>query len=190
MWATPCHGICVLQDNSRAEPHFLTGVLRPAMRFTAIPSAAGPRDEGIVVRIDHQTRTMVSVIVGMVAGVFVVSAILSFASVVSNSPSQATAAGMAVLAVAAGTAHIFSLARSRVALHPECIEVTRYLRPTVRVPRSEIVARRSSPQAGRRWPYDALVLRNGSEVKVPPYLEDNAEFERWLQTVPLRRLAA
>jgi hypothetical protein len=134
--------------------------------------------------MDEKTRHVMTVCVSIVSGVIAVSAILSLAGVIRNPNPPTTLAGIAIFAVGANFAYIWGLKRSRVVLHPESIEVTRFLSRSRRVVRSDIVARR---RGGRRARYDILITRDGNEVKLPPYLKHSTTFQTWRSAIPLQR---
>jgi hypothetical protein len=71
---------------------------------------------------------------------------------------------------------IVSVFRGRVVLYPDGIEVTRNLSPSHLMARSDIVGRYVVPGGWRRAPYHVLITQDRSELKLPPYLENNKAF--------------
>ena len=136
-----------------------------------------------VIRIDRRTRAVITILWCVIVGVVAVSTILSLTDGIHKvkAPSElAVSLGMMIF----GAANILGVLRSQVVLYPEGIEVRRYLLPSRRVERIEIVARRSSPSGWRRAPYHVLIMRGGNEIKLPPYLEHNAVLQNWMQSIP------
>jgi hypothetical protein len=141
---------------------------------------------GTVIRIDRRTRSTMTVIICIIVTVFILIGILNFAGVIHNPNPPSTLVGIVVGAIVAGVAGIISLYRSRVVLHPQGIDVTRFLSGSRRLARGEIVARRLSPGGWHRAPFHVLIAQDGKEVKLPPYLEHSTDFQRWIEGIPLQ----
>jgi len=104
-----------------------------------------------VIRIDRRTRAVITSLWCVIVGGVAVSTILSLTEGIHKvkAPSElAVSLGMMIF----GAANILGVLRSQVVLYPEGIEVRRYLLPSRRVERIEIVARRSNPSGWRRPP--------------------------------------
>src|SRR5437016_1157804 len=82
---------------------------------------------GTVVRIDRRTRSTMAIIVLILVALFILLGILNFAGVIHNPNPPSTLIAIVATAIMAGVAGILSLYRSRVVLHPQGIEVTRFL---------------------------------------------------------------
>jgi hypothetical protein len=140
--------------------------------------------DALAIRVDRKTRTVVTTYLSIVVGVIVFLVALSLAGVVHNPSPPRTLAGIAIVAIAGGAALILRVVRSRVVLYSDGIEVRRLLWSR-RVTRLDIVARRMHPSAWRNPPYHILIMRDGREVNLPPYLEHNTTFKAWLASIPL-----
>jgi hypothetical protein len=136
-----------------------------------------------VVRMDRRTRNSVAAIWCFFAGVMAVGLVLSLTGVVRDLNRFSTLLTLALIAIC--LLLILALLRNRVALFADCIEVTRDLAPRRRVFLNDIIARRQVPSGYRRAPYCVLVTHSG-EVNLPPYLENNADFQHWLEKIPLQ----
>ena len=143
------------------------------------------RTDGRVIRMDRRTRTTITVYMSVITGLMIFLAALSLTGVVHNPNPPSTIAGFAIVTIAGYSVLMFILARSRVALYPDGIEVTRLLWPSRRVARADITARRVNPSGWRRPPYHILITQDGREVKLPPYLEHSAALQSWLADIPL-----
>jgi hypothetical protein len=141
--------------------------------------------DGPVIRIDRRTRNTIRAYASVVTGVMLLLAALSLTGVVHNPNPPSSIAGIAVVTIAGFGVLLFILARSCVVLHEDGIDVTRRLWPLRRVARADIVARRMHSGGWRSAPYHILILRDGSEVSLPPYLEHSTALQDWLRTIPL-----
>jgi hypothetical protein len=145
------------------------------------------RDGTAIVRMDERTRNTIVIIVCIIVAVLVISVILSLMGIIHNPNPPSTLLGYLTAAVIGGAALVLSLLRDCVVLFPDAsIVVKRNLSPSRRLERREIVARRVNPAGWRRGFYHVLITANGDEVKLPPYLEHNPDFQSWLKTIPLR----
>ena len=122
--------------------------------------------------------------ISIIMGIMVFLAALSLTGVFHNPNPPSRLAGFAVIMIAGGVALILRVVRSRVVLRPDGIDVRRLLWSR-RVARVDIVARRFHPSAWRDPPYHILIMRDGCEVNLPPYLENNATLRAWLSDIPL-----
>jgi len=138
-----------------------------------------------VIRIDPKTRTVIRSYATVIIGVIALAGGLSVTGVIHNAHQPSTVGIVAASMIGGLGALLFALGRSRVVLRPDSIEVTRYLWPSRRVARTDIVARRVHPAGWRNAPYHIVILQNGSLARLPPYLEHNASLQAWLTGIPL-----
>jgi hypothetical protein len=129
-------------------------------------------------------RIQIATSLGVAIGLTVVVATLSITGVNHSQNSASTVASWAATIVAGLGALLAVVQRSRVVLRSDGIDVTRNLWPTRRLARADIVGRRvhSGPKSGS---YNVLIMRNGDQIALPPYLEHSVALRAWLEEVPL-----
>jgi len=144
-------------------------------------------EQGIVVRMDARTRKAMTQAMCFVVGVAVAATALSRAGVIHNPNPPQELLMIAAIFVVGGGLVVLTLFRNRVALYPDRVEVSNGLSPMLSVALSDVIRRRIIPARWRRSPRHVLILEDGREVWLPPYLERNTEFQAWLAGIPLQK---
>jgi hypothetical protein len=145
-------------------------------------------ENGIVVRTGTKTQQVMSVYITGLMIVIVGVAAMSQTPLVHRRQSPLAAIGFAAVTIVGGTFLKRRVRRSSVVLYPNAVEVTNYPWPTRRFAREEIAGRHFHPAGYRSPAYYVLETRDGRTVNVPPYLENNAEFRAFIETIPSSNL--
>jgi hypothetical protein len=140
--------------------------------------------DGIVVRMDPQTRHKILGLTAAIVAVVVIGVALSLAGVIRNPHPRRDLLALVAVFLAGAALQVFVLLRARVVLYPDRLEVMRGLLPARSVPLAGVVGWTVIPAGYRRPPRYVLVLQDDDEVWLPPYLERNAAFRTWLARVP------